>query len=193
MAAPANIRGTCCNSDHRTGQKVDDPKDTERNEEESIAVEQPLNINVATPVLLIPLVLFVALFVAAEMSGVQELLWTLFFLTLSTAVGLLVLREQSEYVRNALSGLPQPVAVKLLMYLLGSLAVGFVAPVHLLPEAWLKLVLVMSLMSYGLGLYYDSLTGRSGPDFAPALKWLSLIAVIVLIAIGVGYETDILN
>ena len=198
----ANIPGTCCDTNHNTGQKIQDSENTPRKTRPKVVVREGSNIDFTNPgiqLLAIPLSLFVIVFLVAEMFGIQEVLWALVASIPVTAFVVLVLcvwdveSIKSQCLRNALSEIPQPLLVKVLILVFTSLIVGFIVPFHnWLPTAEFKVVFVMVLVSYGLGAYYESLTNQFGSDFAPVVKWLSLAVAIALIVVGgIEYQWDI--
>lgn len=183
MAAPANIPGTCCEFDHTTGEHIHESSHPAKK------MQHKTSVRFAEPVvfwlLVVPLLMYGVAFVVAELIGAWQILFALIgFVAVVSLVYAIVAHRQRVWA------LPQSLCTQISFFVLVTLVVGFVAPVHLFPSTILQLALVIGMLMYGIGAYYDH-SADYPAGVSSLFKRTSLVATVALIAVTLNHEFDV--
>ena len=154
---------------------------------------QPLDFDFTNPaivgLLVIPLLIFGAVYTIATATNNEFLLLMLIAFVAFVLCAMLV-ASLHQHIHRSLLGVPTDLRIQLLLFIVGTLIVGFVAPIHLLPIGFFKFVLVMGMLFYGLGLYYEH---TSELQVSSVFKRISLVSTAILIAFTLGHWFDIVG
>ena len=140
----------------------------------------------------VPSLLCSVLFVAGQITNINALWWSIIGVALMTPfIGWImsfwdVWRIQHQQVKESLTALPLTFILKVYNIVLLALVLGLYVPFHTLPSRESKAIILLLLAFVG-GLAYDLALKRSGPDIMPAMKWGSLVVLVVLLIIHIFF------
>ena len=172
----ANRPDVCPKGCHKAKEPVQ-PKSTARK------IKHKENISFADPVVfflwIVPLLVYGSVFVVAEMTGDQQMLaWLVAFIVAVVVVNVVVANHRDVWAH------PPSLHTKTLLFLLATLIVGFAVPAHSFSTAWVAFVLLVGMLMYGVGMYYEYSSEHLGANVSSKFKYTSFLAALALIIVA---------